>query len=142
MKNNSIPASLKDLLVKLDILSMIEANKKLNISNLTFIDKNSWWGTFYRAITGENRKYVMMYINQVINQAVEAIAEYQETEFCAIIVNALASAKIGINNLSTTYHSDPNIIAQINVCVSNIDIQLNKHKTLLQGHNYIKEKQV
>jgi len=134
---NSIPATLNDLLVKLKFLSMIERGKKINMGSMDFVDCNSWWGAFKRSLAGEGRKSLMVHINQIVQQAITAIGEYKDTEFCALIVNNLAEAKIGIQNLSTTYQDDPNIVAQINVCVSNIDLQLEKNRSLLDGHQHI-----
>jgi len=134
---NSIPATLNDLLVKLKILSMIERGKKINMGSMTFVDSSSWWGSFSRSLSGEGRKGLMVHLNQIVQQAITAISEYKDTEFCGLIVNNLAQAKIGIQNLSTTYQDDPSIVAQINVCVSNIDLQLEKNRSLLDGHQYI-----
>lgn len=131
---NSIPATLNDLLVKLKILSMIERGKKINTGTMTFTDSSSWVGAFSRSLTGEGRKGLMVHLNQIVQQAINAINEYQNTEFCALVVNHLAQAKIGIQNLTTTYQSDPNVVAQIEVCVSNIDLQLEKNRGLLEGH--------
>lgn len=131
---NSIPATLNDLLVKLKILSMIERGKKINMGTMTFTDSSSWIGSFSRSLTGEGRKGLMVHLNQIVQQAINAINEYQNTEFCALVVNNLAQAKIGIQNLTTTYQSDPNVVAQIEVCVANIDLQLEKNRALLEGH--------
>ena len=131
---NSIPATLNDLLVKLKILSMIERGKKINMGSMTFVDSSSWWGSFSRSLSGEGRKGLMVHLNQIVQQAITAIGEYKDTEFCGLIVNNLAQAKIGIQNLSTTYQDDPSVVAQINICVSNIDLQLEKNRSLLDGH--------
>jgi predicted TIM-barrel fold metal-dependent hydrolase len=101
---------------------------------MTFVDSGSWLGSFQRSLSGEGRKSLMVHLNSIIQQAITAITEYQDTEFCKLIVNHLAQAKIGINNLSTTYQTDANIVAQINVCVANIDLQLEKNRNLLEGH--------
>lgn len=131
---NSIPATLNDLLVKLKILSMIERGSKINMGTMTFVDANSWVGSFQCSLNGEGRKGLMVHLNQIVSQAITAISEYRDTEFCKLVVNHLSQAKIGIINLSTTYQCDPSIIAQINVCVANIDLQLDKNRSLLEGH--------
>ena len=133
---NSIPATLNDLLVKLKILSMIERGKKINMGNMSFTDSNSWVGALTRSLSGEGRKGLMLHLNQIVQQAIGAINEYQTTEFCVLIVNHLSQAKIGIQNLTTTYQSDPSIVAQIEVCLSNIDLQLDKNRSLLEGHKH------
>ena len=134
---NSIPVTLNDLLVKLKILSMIERGKKINMGSMTFVDSSSWYGSLQRSLSGEGRKSLMVHLDQIVQQAINAISEYQSTEFCKIIINHLAEAKIGINNLSTTYQSDPNIVAHINILVTNIDLQLEKNRSLLNGHQVV-----
>lgn len=131
---NSIPSTLNDLLVKLKILSMIERGKKINIGTMTFVDSSSWWGSVSRTLSRECRKGLMLHINQIVQQAINSINEYKDTEFCKLVVNSLAQAKIGILNLATTYQDDPNIVAQINICISNIDLQLEKNRVMLEGH--------
>ncbi|MEM2987321.1 MAG: hypothetical protein QXV60_04405 [Nitrososphaerota archaeon] len=131
---NSIPITLNDILVKLKILSMIERGKKINMNTMKFVDSNSWIGAINRSISGEGRKGLIVHLNQIIQQAIDAIDEYYGTEFCKIIVNYLAQAKVGIQNLVSTYQSDPLIVAQIHVCIENIDLQLEKNRELLEGH--------
>jgi len=131
---NSIPLTLNDLLVKLKILSMIERGNKINMGNMSFVQSSSWTGAWYRSISGEGRKSLMVHLNQIIQQAINAISEYKNTEFCGLIVNHLAQSKIGIQNLSTTYKDDPSIVSQIEIYISNIDLQLEKNRPLLDGH--------
>lgn len=131
---NAIPSTLSELLVKLKIFSMIERDKKINMSTMTFTDSSSWTGALKRSMSGEGRKGLMLHIKQIIEQCIAAIDEYQSTEFCAIIVNALAGARIGIHNLTVTYQSDPSMVAQLEVCISNIDLQLRKNHKLLELH--------
>lgn len=119
-----IPPNLHDLLVKLKVLGMIKRGTKINMSTLTFTDANSWYGAFQRSIDGEDRKNLMIHLKHIIEQSINALGEYQNTEFFKLIISNLAEAKIGIQNLSITYQSDPSIVAQIAVFISNIDLQL------------------
>lgn len=131
---NSIPTTLNELLVKLKFISLIERGKKVNINANSCIDRNSWIGSFWRSLSGEGRKGLMLYLISTINQAITAINEYNGTEFKGLIVNHLAGTKPGLSNLLETYGSDLSIISQISVLISNIDIQLEKNRELLDGH--------
>lgn len=131
---NCIPSTLNDLLVKLKIFSMLERGKKINISSMTFVDSSSWIGAITRGVAGEGRRSLMIHLSQLVQQAIAAIGEYQGSEFCGLVVNHLAQAKIGIQNLITTYQEDPNIVAQLEICIANINLQLDKNKELLEGH--------
>lgn len=131
---NSIPATLNDLLVKLKILSKLERGSKINMGTMSFVDANSLYGAVSRSLSGEGRKGLIIYLNNIVQQAINAINEYHDTEFCRLVVNHLAEAKIGIQTLVTTYQADPQIVAQIEICVANIDLQLHKNRLLLEGH--------
>ena len=101
---------------------------------MTFIDASSWLGALGRSLNSEGRKSTMLHIRQIVTQAIAAINDYYETEFCQLIVNHLAQSKIGLANLASTYESDPNIKANIDIIIVDIDLQLNRHKKLLDGH--------
>jgi len=137
MTSNIIPEPLRDLLGKLVFLSMIEKGKKPCMHDMTFVKSNSWSGAVKRALTGEGRKGMIIHINQIIDTAIAAIDEYKDTEFLSLIVNKLALCKVGIENLMTTYQKHPDTVAKIKVCLDNINIQLEKNKLFLQGHNPI-----
>lgn len=133
---NSIPPMLNDLLVKLRILSMIPQNYKINIGSMSFVSKSSWLGAGYRSMNGEGRKGLMVQLNHIISQAIQAIEDYKDTEFRKLIVNQLAQTKMGLGNLLTTYAKDPNIQAQLNVLIQNVDLQLEKNKELIDGYKH------
>ncbi len=132
---NAIPPTLNDLLVKLKILSMLETGKKINMSNFTFTDSSSWIGAINRGLKGEGKESLIIQLNQIVAQVIIAIDDYNDTEFCGIIVNHLANAKIGIQNLNVTYSMYPRTVAQLAICIENIDLQLRKNQKLLIGHN-------
>jgi len=131
---NSIPPPLNDILVKLTILSKIERGKKINMGSMSFVDSASWSGSVARSLSGEGRKGLIVHLNQIVQQAIDSIVEYHKTEFCPLIVNQLSQARVGINNLMITYQDDPQTVAQIEVILKNIDLQLKKNQSLLEGH--------
>lgn len=131
---NSIPPGLRDLLAKLEFFGMIERGKKPCMNDMTFVDCKSWYGAYRRSIGGEGRKNMVFQVNAIIDDAIKAISEYQNTEFLPLIVNALAKAGRGINNLTSTYHQRPDTVIQIQVCLMNINLQLEKHKQYINGH--------
>ena len=69
----------------------------------------------------------MKMLSEVIKSTIQSISDYGNTEFVKLIVNHLNEARDGIVNLKTTYGNDPNIQAQIEVLLENIDIQLTKN---------------
>lgn len=122
-----IPTSLRDLLVKLEFLGMIERGKKINVSTLSFTDAESWVGAVQRRITGEGKKGLVIFINQLIVQAITAMDEYQTTDLAELISCYLSKARDGIMNLLITYQNDPCTVAEIMICARNIDFQLTRH---------------
>jgi len=126
--SHSIPSTLRELLSKLEFLGMIERGQKPCMGDMTFVDGNSFWGALMRAFKGEGSKGMLAHINQIVEQTVESVEEYKDTEFLPIIINTLNKAKIGINNLNTTYSDQPAVTSQINVIIANINHQLRKYK--------------
>lgn len=136
--SQSIPTTLSDLLGKLEFLGMINRGKKPCMGDMTFVDGNSLWGALVRAYKGEGHKGMLAHINQIIEQTVEAINEYKDTEFLPIIITALHKAKIGINNLNTTYKDQPAVTSKINVIITNINHQLKKNKYVIENNKLTK----
>jgi hypothetical protein len=132
MTNNSIiPPALNDLLVQMAVVGQLRVGQKLNMGAMTFSDANSWYSSFWRSISGEGRRGLMLHLTQIVQQASTAIHDYKDTDFCKLIVNHLVEFKKGVNSLSTTYSTDPRIIAQLSVLNANIDMQLNKYVHLI-----------
>lgn len=133
ISSKSIPVDLRDLLVKLEFLSMIKRGYKVNTSTMNFVDSDSWFGSLQRMLQHENRKTTLSYVTSTIDLAIDAIDKYSSSDYIKILINSLATAKLGISELSSTYREDPEIISHIKVCLANIDIQLDKYKHLLRG---------
>ena len=55
--------------------------------------------------------------------------------FIILIIDGLRRAKNGINNLCTAYSKRPEILADIKVCLSNIQLQLDKYNRVLPTEN-------
>jgi TolA-binding protein len=72
-------------------------------------------------------------VEQIVNNTVEAIENQKYNEHLGLTINALYKASNGILNLSYTYESDPNMKARINVQLKNINIQLDRYRTLIKG---------
>lgn len=133
MSTPSIPPPLRPLLEQLELLSMVETGYKINWGDRTFVDSTSWLGAYKRSTTGEGRKNLVIQINSIIDQTIDAIKEYKDTEFFILIINGLARAKTGLLNLATTYQHRPDTVAQLHVSLANIQLQLDKYKHIIAG---------
>lgn len=132
---NSIPVGLQSLLAKLDFIGQIRGGSKACMSNMTFVDDDSWIGSFYRRFwVKESRKTVISDIEKIINETIESIKVHKDTVFLKLIINSLSEARIGIDSMKVTYRDDPNIKSRISVQLKNIDIQLEMHRHLIKGY--------
>jgi len=127
MKIESIPPALRNLLTKLEYISMIERGQKPCFSDMTFVQSNSWIGAWKRLISGENKKNLLFEIEQIIDRTILAIEEYASKEYVKLLLENLAKAKIGIENLILTYTEHPETISNLRVHIINIDLTLKKH---------------
>lgn len=137
ISSKAIPVDLCDLLVKLQFLSMIKRGSKINTNTMNFVESDSWLGALKRMVSHENRRTTLTYVYNTIDLAIDAINKYAGSEYFRILINSLATARLGIAELITTYREDPEVISHIKVCLANIDIQLNKHKSLIRGNDEI-----
>lgn len=128
---SGIPTTLSDLLSRLEFLSQIQPGQKVCMSDYTLIDTRSWISWTHRSMLRENRSISLSNINQVIERSINAINEYVETEFMGLLIEAMNKAYTGISNLKAAYESDPWTLSAINVCLSNIKMQLKKYKKFL-----------
>ena len=133
---NSIPAALQTLLVDLNFLSQIGRNMKPCFSNRVIVD-DEFGSRIYRTILGwfqgEGRINGIMKVEQIINNSIEAIENQRYREHLPLTINALNSARNGIDNLAYTYADDPDMKSRFSVLLQNIDIQLDRYRNLIKG---------
>ncbi len=126
-----IPPTLSDLLVNLSYIASIPRQKKACFNNLSYVDATSWVGAYKRHSLGEGRKKMLIKINQIIDQAIEDIDKYEGTQYLSLLVSNLSNTEVGINNLIATYQDDPNVIMQLQVCKTKIELKLKPHLKLI-----------
>ena len=129
MKAISIPTPLRDILRRLEYLAMIEEGSKPCVNNMTFVDQYSWIGALIRSFNHENAHHTLLSIDNTIEETIKAINDYKNSEFIRLIIDALRRARNGISKLSGTYAGRHDVLASLNVTLSNIDIQLEKNRT-------------
>ena len=131
--------ALCEILNKLEFLAMIKAGEKPCMNNMSFVNANSISGSLYRIYLSESAGNLMLHINQIISATTEAIKEYEKSAFLPIIINTLHRASKGISKLNTTYKDRPNVLSQLKVCMTNIQLQLDNHKNLIMIPGETKE---
>lgn len=122
--NTSIPADLQDILIKLKFLSMIERGTKVNVNTMNFVRANSILGAVYRAYNHENRRSTYQFVKDIVDLSIETIGKYKHPILLERLIKALRSARVGIKELSSTYHDDPEMVSRIDVLLEKIDLQL------------------
>lgn len=135
MSSESIPVGLRSLLAKHYFLAQITRGFKPCMSNMKLVDSTSWTGAIYRFWYGESRKTGMSDIENIISQTIDAIGTHKtKPAFLKLIINALASTRVGLESMTTTYRDDPAMIGRLQVQLTNIDLQLEEHRDLIKGY--------
>lgn len=136
MSSESIPVGLQTLLAKHYFLAQITRGYKPCMTNMTLIDASSWWGSFCRTWYGESRKTVISDIEKIVSETIDSISTHKHREeFLRLIINALARTRVGLESMTTTYRSDPDMIGRLRVQLTNIDLQLDKYRGLIKGYS-------
>jgi hypothetical protein len=134
----SIPSHLRELLITLEYLAMIKPGNKPNFSDFSFTDKESWIGALNRMRNGDSKRNIIIEINQIMERAVMAINDVDNTEFLGIIINTLLKSKIGIATMIETYDNKPLMVSQVKVIVSSIELTLENYKHLIKTNTLLK----
>jgi hypothetical protein len=128
-----IPGNLKEILSNLEYLSMLEQGQKPCMNDQTFVNASSWYGAFVRSIKGEGRRSMILQINSIVDQALDALEKYKGQHFYGLLVKELIAARNGLTNLTKTYTKYPRTVSDLRICIANINLQLNIHcKSYLQ----------
>lgn len=127
MTSIQIPPVLQELFVKLRFVSMIQRDKKINMSSMSFVDSRSWMTSFTRRFMGENREGLLNFVDQTISQTITAIGDYSDSDFIHLLIQHLSEAKKGIENLKVTYEDSPHTVARISVFLDTIELQLSRN---------------
>lgn len=135
MLKNAIPDSLRQILVDLNFLGQIARDTKPCFSNKILISSDSWWGALRRMVMGESRQRVIMKVEQIINNTVDAIENKKYAEHLPLTINALNDANNGVLNLLYTYDADPDMKSRLSIQLKNIDIQLTQYRFMIKGYN-------
>lgn len=137
--------------VTLNTLSQIEAYDKLAIknnngTNILFVDKYSYFSSFFRYYYGYSRQNIIDYLKDFLSKFdkyVELLVKGNLEEYSARLIPVITKAKVGIENLKITYNSDSNIISElslVNIKLTNLSDRLLQISALLNSFNLEEEK--
>ena len=133
MESKSIPMSLRELLAKLHFLSQINRGNKANLSDMSIIDANSWFGSFLRSWKGESRKTTLNAIEKIIAETIDALRLYKNDEYYPLLLKRLSQSRAGIEKMQDTYNEDLHTLSRIRVILDEIDHHLQKCTELSTG---------
>lgn len=127
MFNNKIdtdgmPSHLRDLLVRLNFIGMIEKGYKPCFHDLSFVPAASWWGTMKRSWSSESGKLSIEKIESTIDEGIRSLKTFSGSEFYPIVRSAIINSKKGIENIIETYKSVPSIVAHLQIVLETIRI--------------------
>lgn len=136
MSSESIPVGLQTLLAKHYFLAQITRGYKPCMTNMTLADASSWVDAFWRRWYGESKKSVLSDVEKIISETIDSITVHQnKPEFLRLIINALASTRVGIESMTTTYRNFPETVGSLKVQLANIDLQLQRHRSMIKGYD-------
>tara|TARA_B100000900_G_scaffold412573_1_gene434656 strand:- start:1051 stop:1509 length:459 start_codon:yes stop_codon:yes gene_type:complete len=113
------------------IISQIKTGEKLYTTNNQFlICQNTKLDLLYRYLFGENRQKNITRIQEIYSKTFQIVSNLlnesslQSVFYKNQIYEALENSKQGLINWLTSYNDDADIIAQINILIKNIDLNL------------------
>ncbi|MNK66305.1 hypothetical protein D3C87_856210 [compost metagenome] len=126
--NHSIPNDIQKILIELEFIAQIQNDCKVNIAGRSVVPTDSWMGSIKRAIAQEGRNGTAIFVDNIVDDAIEAIDRYRHTIYVDAILSALERSIDGIRNLENTYKVDKYTVAKFRVCITKILHQLNEEQ--------------
>jgi len=118
-----IPISLRELLARLEFISMIQSGQKPCMNDQSFVHADSWSGALKRFFLNEDRISMLRSIESTIEHGIISLNQYhQQVDLLELIVNALQKSLNGIKSLQETYSDDPNMVSRLSVMIKNIEL--------------------
>lgn len=123
MTSQSIPPPLQDLLSRLRFVGEIKQGDKVCIYDRSLVGRTAWFGRAKRLFMFDSRYKIIGFIEQLIDETVKSMNQYQKSPFINLITTNLKLARAGILNLQVTYQNDAFVKSSIQTCIDNIDLQ-------------------
>ena len=74
--NKGLPTALSDVLVKLEVLSMIRLNVKLNVHDMSFANADSSLDSLRRYTNRESRHRLVPFLTTLIDQTLNMVSHF------------------------------------------------------------------
>lgn len=121
-----------DTITRLKFLSKIRKGEKINVQN-NMLQPDSWATTLSRTVFNtDNRQNTLTYVQNTINSGFQLFGLYikseklSEKKLAEQIIEDIANAKNGINNLKHTYVEDTMFCCSIETYIQTIDAKLSE----------------
>jgi len=119
-----------EVLSKLKFIASIKSGEKISIETLT-VRQDSVFNKLHRTILGrESRSKTFDFISISFHSGIDLVEKYQKLDsdiykkMIDKIVEAIVSAKSGLDALMETYNTDRMFIAKIQSLIETIDIKI------------------
>ena len=118
---------------QLKFISKMQSGEKINVKTMN-VSLGTYKDRLYRTfITGETRDDTLIFIHDVINNALELVYLYDGmkddlySNMSSLIVKSLQDSKIGLKNLMETYERDRMYVSQIEALMSTLEAKIHAH---------------
>ena len=124
------------LLINLKIISKIQKNGRIarSYDGIISLESDTVYQPLKRFLSSDSRKQAIFEINSIVSECLDTISyvlnskymninyantdEYfKNCESLNLIVSAMDSARVGIENLKFTYQNDQNIVTQLDIII-------------------------
>ena len=123
--NNNYVESMKTSIIcdDLTLLSLVGIGDTICIKDRTIVTHNSYWIAFKRYWTSENRNQTIEWVCNTVNSDLCLIKQVIDTDIVPDIemyISLLASAKIGVMNLRTTYKDESELVHKLDILLQDM----------------------
>lgn len=125
-----------DIISALKFIGKVKKNEKISTVRMTVQDNDSWYTSFIRTITTQNRHKTMVFLQNVIGRAFEIASIYihdtdkHKNRTGWFIIDDIKKSLAGIHNITNTYRDDRMFVCKMESLLQSIGVRLgNFHNT-------------
>ena len=129
--------------LNLNILSQIEENDKLGLTNINnniklIVDKSSYISPISRYYNGYNRNNVIDYLKDFTNRLekyIDLLVKGNLSDYNETIIPIIENSLKGLDNLKNTYSSDSNIVSELSLIIIKFNNFINQLNNITYEDN-------
>ena len=124
MNESNMPIEIQDVMSRLEFFAQQGKNTKPCVRQKTFVDANTWSGWLFRRVFRESSDGTIRELKTLLREYGDCVKRFPQ--FKVLMTDCLDRASKGIENLFEIYHEKPDVVSELRVIMTMINLFLDR----------------